>query len=91
MGSGYAENDLNGDIYASFTSGEHPAFWVAGIWKSTDAGLTWSIYKSFAVSTAYSGSSYASNFHQGTMLYSIEINGEYVNGCMIYPDYTPAG
>ncbi len=82
-----AENDLNGDIYASFTAGEHPAYWVAGIWKSTDAGLTWSIYKSFTVNTAYSGSNYVSNFHDGMMLYSVEIDGTYVNGCMIYPDY----
>ena len=40
-------NSLNGYIYTSFVGGENPSSWVAGIWVSTNNGVSWSVYKSF--------------------------------------------
>ena len=84
-------NDLNGDIYVSFIGGEHPSPWVAGIWKSTDTGLTWNPYKNFSISTAYSGSPYASNFHDGTFIYCVRLDSGFQNATMFYPDYSQSG
>jgi hypothetical protein len=80
-------NDLNGYIYASFTGGEHPTQWLAGIWVSTNNGLTWSVYKTFTVHTDYFGSSLASNFLYGTMYYDAQMDSGWQNGTRIYPDY----
>ncbi len=33
-------NDINGNIYASFTGGESPTNWTAGIWVSIDDVFT---------------------------------------------------
>lgn len=81
-------NDLNGVIYASFIGGEHPPSWVAGIWYSTDEGNTWDLYRSFSISTAYAGSPAASNFHDGTVIYVVELDSGYQDSVMIYPDYS---
>ncbi|MCL4429555.1 MAG: glycoside hydrolase [Chloroflexi bacterium] len=80
-------NDLNGYIYASFVGGEHPAQWVAGIWVSTNNGVSWSVYKTFPIHHAYYGSLSASNFFQGTMYYSVQSDSGDQNGTKIYPDY----
>ena len=80
-------NDLNGNIYASFVGGENPAQWVAGIWMSANNGTTWTVYKTFAISNAYFGSSSASNFLQGTMYYSLQLDSGWQNGVKIYPIY----
>lgn len=81
-------NDLNGYIYASFTGGENPAYWVAGIWVSTDNGATWSLYKSLPIHYPYFGSMYASNFVSGTMYYSLQLDSGWQNGIKLYPDYS---
>jgi hypothetical protein len=81
-------NSLNGYIYASFTGGEHPTQWVAGIWVSTNNGVSWSVYKTFPIHYAYFGSSSASNFVQGTMYYSLQLDTGAQNGTKIYPDYS---
>ena len=84
-------NSLNGYIYASFTGGEHPTQWVAGIWVSTNNGVSWSVYKSFPIHNGYFGSFTASNFFQGTMYYSVELDSGWQNGTKIYPDYSGSG
>lgn len=81
-------NNLNGDIYASFTSGEHPTVWTAGIWLSTDYGVTWQPYRIFDVHTAYGGSDCASNFQDGYMYYDLMLDDGWHNARLIYPDYT---
>jgi hypothetical protein len=80
-------NSLNGDIYASFTGGEHPVQWVAGIWVSSDDGVSWTQYKSFPIHYPYYGSVAASNFFEGTMYYSVQLDSGLQNGIKIYPDY----
>ena len=79
-------NDLNGDLFASFTGGEHPNEWLAGIWFSTDQGETWSTYRVFPINYAYYGSLSASNFKQGIMYYSLQLDDGLQNGVKIYPD-----
>lgn len=81
-------NDLNGYIYASFVGGEHPTQWVAGIWMSTNGGASWTLYKSLPIHYAYFGSCAASNFVQGTMYYSLQLDSGWQNGIKIYPDYS---
>ena len=80
-------NDQNGYIYTSFTAGENPAQWIAGIWVSTNNGISWSVYKTFPIHNAYYGSVTASNFVQGTMYYSVRLDSGWQNGIKIYPDY----
>jgi hypothetical protein len=84
-------NNLNGNIYVSFTSGEHPTNWIAGIWVSNNNGVTWTNYKTFPVHGAYLGSGSASNFFQGTMYYSVNLDSGWQNGIRIYPDYSGSG
>jgi hypothetical protein len=84
----FRQNSLNGNLYASFTGGEHPAQWIAGIWVSTNNGLSWSVYRTFSVHYAYFGSSLASNFAQGVMYYSVQLDSGWQNGVKIYPDYS---
>ena len=79
-------NDLNGNIYASFVGGENPAHYVAGIWMSTNNGLSWTVYKTFNIHNAYLGSCTTSNFFQGTMYYDLELDNGWQNGTKIYPD-----
>jgi len=81
-------NSLNGNIYASFVGGEQPTQCVAGIWVSADNGVRWAVYKTFPINTSYSGSSSASNFVQGTMYYSLQLDSGWQNGVKIYPDYS---
>lgn len=81
-------NDLNGHIYASFTGGEHPSGWLAGIWLSTDNGVHWSVYKTFPIHHPYYGSECASNFVAGTMYYCLQLDSGWQNGVKIYPDYS---
>ena len=81
-------NSLNGNLYASFTGGEHPTQWVAGIWMSTNNGVSWSVYKTFPIHYGYFGSCYASNFVQGTMYYCVQLDSGWQNGIKIYPDYS---
>ncbi|MDR0372393.1 MAG: hypothetical protein LBI79_02345, partial [Nitrososphaerota archaeon] len=83
-------NNLNGDIYASFTGGENPAQWIAGIWISRDGGIHWSPYKNFPIHNPYYGSIGASNFWEGTMYYSLRLDSGWQNGIKIYPDYGTA-
>jgi hypothetical protein len=78
-------NDFNGNIYASFVGGESPTTWVAGIWMSTNNGLSWTLYKTFNIHNAYFGSCAASNFFQGTMYYDLELDRGWQNGIKIYP------
>ncbi len=80
-------NDLNGNIYASFVGGESPTTWVAGIWMSTNNGLSWGIYKTFSIHNPYFGSDAASNFFQGTMYYDLVLDSGWQNGTEIYPIY----
>ena len=80
-------NDLNGDLFASFTGGEHPNEWLAGIWFSTDEGENWSTYRIFSVNYAYGGSLSASNFKQGILYYSLQLNSGLQYGVKVYPDY----
>jgi hypothetical protein len=77
-------NDLNGDIYASFTGGENPTQWLAGIWISRDGGIHWSPYKTFPIHNPYYGSISASNFWHGTMYYSLRLNSGWQNGIKLY-------
>jgi photosystem II stability/assembly factor-like uncharacterized protein len=79
-------NPINGYIYAGFTSGEHPSQWVAGIWLSIDNGQTWAVYRSFDVHSAYLGSGWASNFVQGTLYYTIQLDSGWQNGAKISPN-----
>jgi hypothetical protein len=81
-------NDLNGYIYASFVGGDNPSQWVAGIWVSTNNGLSWSVYKTFPIHHAYYGSTAASNFVGGTMYYCLQLETGWQNGIKIYPDYS---
>jgi photosystem II stability/assembly factor-like uncharacterized protein len=81
-------NSLNGQIYASFVGGENPSKWDAGIWISSDNGVSWSLYDSFPIHYAYYGSTAASNFYQGTMYYDLQLNNGWQNGIRIYPDYS---
>ena len=76
-------DDQNSNIFASFTGGEHPNTWVAGIWLSTNGGITWSLYKSFPIHYAYFGSSMASNFKQGTMYYCLQLDTGWQNGIKV--------
>jgi hypothetical protein len=79
-------NDLNGYLYASFVGGDSTS--IAGIWISTNGGSSWSIYKTYSIHTAYFGSLCASNFWQGTMYYSVQLDNGMQNGTEIYPDYS---
>jgi hypothetical protein len=81
-------NDLNGQLYASFVAGEHPTQWIAGIWTSTNNGLTWKIYQSFTTQTMYCGSGAASDFVQGNLYFTIVLDSGWQNGLRIYPDYS---
>jgi photosystem II stability/assembly factor-like uncharacterized protein len=81
-------NSLNGNIYASFAAGENPTSWVAGIWVSTNNGVTWSVYKSFSTHTAYCGSGSASNFFEGNLYYSVIMDSGWQIGTRIYPSYS---
>jgi hypothetical protein len=81
-------NNLNGNVYASFTSGEYPTVWTSGIWVSQTGGLTWNPYKLFKVTAAYEGSDWASNFQNGFMYYDLMVNGTCQNAHEIYPDYS---
>jgi hypothetical protein len=82
----FRTNTLNGYIYASFVSNEISK--TAGIYVSTNNGVTWTTYKMFAVPTGgYFGSPIASNFMQGIMYYSVMLSNGYQNGIKIYPVY----
>ncbi len=78
-------NDLNGDIYASFTGGDHPTHWIAGIWVSKNGGLSWSAYKTFPVHYTNYGSMSASNFVDGTLFYSVQLDSGWQNGIKLTP------
>ena len=80
-------NNLNGVIYASFLGGDSSTR-TAGIWTSSDNGVSWTKYMSFPVDQPNQGSMTASNFHDGTLYFSVVIAGAYQNGVKIYPDYT---
>ena len=61
-------------IYASFVSGE-AANKISGIFTSDDNGLSWSMYRAFPTNLPYEGSSRSSNFQNGTLYYSIRLDG----------------
>jgi hypothetical protein len=79
-------NSLNGVIYASFLGGDSSTR-TAGIWVSSNNGLNWSPYMSFPVDEANQGSAWASNFHDGVLVFSVLTGGEIQNAEKIYPDY----
>ena len=88
------QNDLNGDIYASFTAGElsgqtNPQ-WIAGIWTSSDQGQSWQLYRSFDIHHPYYGSGSASNFLRGTLYYDLALDSGWQNAIRIYPSYDTA-
>ncbi len=83
----FAVNDVNGEIYASFLSGDYPNQ-VSGIYKSSNNGESWSVYKTFNITNHYQGSPYASNFVGGTMYYSVVTGTGWGNGVRIYTSYS---
>jgi hypothetical protein len=80
------QNDINGNLYASFVGGESSVR-NAGIYTSSDSGLTWAQYKTFVINSSYLGSNAASNFQQGFMYYDLKLNSGWQNGTKIYPNY----
>ena len=81
-------NDLNGNIYASVAGGDNPTVWVAGIWVSTNNGVSWTQYKSLPIHHPYLGSVVASNFLQGTIYWAVQLDSGWQNGTRFYPDYS---
>jgi hypothetical protein len=79
-------DSLNGNIFASFVGGE-VSNRNAGIYISEDNGATWTLYKSFDIHAGYLGSPYGSNFVNGTMYYSVLLDGGPQNGTRIYTSY----
>lgn len=55
---------------------------------STNNGVSWSVYKTFSIHDAYDGSTLASNFVQGILYYSVELDNDWLNCTKIYPDYS---
>ena len=81
------QNSLNGNIYASFVAGEHPATWMAAIYVSSNGGLTWTPFHTYSVHTAYFGSDSASNFQNGYMYYDLQLDSGWQLGRQIYPSW----
>ena len=72
-------DEMSGGLFASFVCGEG-RFKNAGIYVSDNNGLDWSIHRMFSSDLAYSGSAHCTNFVNGTIYYSIKLNGDRKNG-----------
>jgi hypothetical protein len=67
-------DEMSGRLFASFVGGEG-RFKNAGIYVSDNNGFDWSIHRMFSSDLAYSGSAHCTNFVNGTIYYSVKLNG----------------
>ena len=73
------KSDLDNNLYAGFCGGEGSPR-NAGIYYSSDDGLSWVQVQSLTAQVAYDGTTAASNFVQGLMYHDVVVNGVVQNG-----------
>ena len=68
-----------GYVYAGF-GGSTIASGSAGVWRSTDSGLTWELVLALPITAAADGTSYASNIVGGRLILSVVSGGINIGG-----------
>jgi hypothetical protein len=68
------KNDLGSTVYAGFCGGEGSPR-NAGIYISSDDGLSWTKAQNFQAQLGYDGITAASNFVQGLLYHDVVVNG----------------
>ena len=73
------KSDVENKVIAGFCGGENSPK-TAGIYASTDNGVSWTLEESLAAQRAYDGTTAVSNYIQGILYHDIVVNGVLQNG-----------
>jgi photosystem II stability/assembly factor-like uncharacterized protein len=88
------KSDVENYVFAGFCSGEGSPR-SAGVYVSTNDGLTWTLAESLSAQNSYDGTTVASNYVQGMLYHNVVVNGDFQYGKCIssgiaLPTPTPA-